>query len=697
MEAWRSAKLVAVLASGLLTASKCGDGTPLRFPEAEVGQWDSIPPEQLGRLWEGAQRSAGVLAIEPYTSVIGSRAAKKKTWAVADGALKFFLYGYEPIWFPADVMRRTVCGTDIRWAYFWHSLSGDESDLHPWLHGREGFRDLLGDASAALGSGAVDTAPCSEVHGGAGTEACLYGEVSPTAGFDTWFCGGRGSTCRAQLNSTHTSAPPGFAAPQTLCMQGPFVLERVHGWRPEIHPAELVWARSQADRDAWMFALVPDTSERFDEAKDYEENARRSSDPWRPWSSERPVELWIAFSQDDRAPRLFDLSMKVLGKAGLPARQVTLTPPAPGAFSVLTQGLEGVLLASKTWPGGDAKRRGFLVVRTQLRRRENQAVVLRLTSRRAGENPPPPEIEGVSRAEVAVAEAEIVGSVRMLGEVRHQPAVVGSVAISTLARFDPRRPSVPADEAATDRLNEALKGEPAQRAAAFGKERPFRVEWDLTALRDQNGERVPVEMGRPAQFVGSPPSDRVRVASFPGPATEEIRVRTEGAVRELAAAERKPVSLGQLLLSVPNGVTVTGEGRVFYIGSNPLGLPEPAVKVTVRYPPWSYKDEWDLVSDVLVELNPTTAPGRLTELREEACAPAPPAECASEPLAPSVAKRLQHPVDRWETLRELKSGNRPFARFVRLFARDLRWDGRVSNDERDLLKRLLMKTPPTPE
>ena len=160
---------------------------------------------------------------------------------------------------------------------------------------------------------------------------------------------------------------------------------------------------------------------------------------------------------------------------------------------------------------------------------------------------------------------------------------------------------------------------------------------------------------------------------------------------------RKAVSLGQLLFSVPSGVTVRGEGRVFYVGSKPLGLPEPAVALTLRFPGWSFKDDWDLVSDVLAELDAATAPGRLTELREAACAPAPPAECAEEPLAPAVAKRLLDPVDRWQARRELESGSRPFARFVRLFARDLRWDGRVSNDERDLLKRLLEKASLAPD
>ncbi len=678
-----------LVVSALLQASSCGAQSLARFPAAEVGEWDSFPAEELERLWVDAQRSAGVLVVEPYTAAVGSRAAKKKSWAVADRTLKFFSYGYDPIWFPADVIRRTACGPDARWSYFWHGLSGDESDLHPWLDGGKAFQDLLGDNGSAL-HGVVDAAQCREVVGGTGTEACLYGEVSPTAGFDAWFCGDRGATCRGRINATHKSAPPGFDAPHTLCMHGPFVLERVHGWRPEIHPAEVLWARESADRDAWMIALVPDTSERFDEAKHYDDGGRSPRDAWRPWSSERPVELWVAFSEDERAPRLFDLSRKVLGKRGAPARQATLEPSVARTFEVLTTGLDSVLAAVKKWPAGDARRHGFLVVRTTLRQREAQAVVLRLRGRGAAESPPSPEIEGATPSPtLGEPEAETVGSVRMLGEIRSEPAVAGSVSINTLVRFDPRRPSVPADEEATDRLNEALKGDSSDRAAQFGKERPFRVEWDLTATRDGSGARVPVEMAAPSRLVGSRVSDRVLVAAFPGPATEEVRVKTDVAPPELVGAERKPVSLGQLLLAVPGGVTVRGQGRVIYLGSKPLGLPEPALRLTLRYPAWSYANEWDLIKDVLDELDASTGDRRLTALKADSCAPAPPEQCTREPLAPDVAKRLQDPVHRFLTLRELESGSRPFARFVWLFARDLRWDGRVSNDERDLLKRLL--------
>ena len=72
--------LRALLASAiLLHAASCEGGLPSEFPDAEVGRWDTLAPEELERLWQDAQPSGGVLAVEPYTAVVGTRAARKKT------------------------------------------------------------------------------------------------------------------------------------------------------------------------------------------------------------------------------------------------------------------------------------------------------------------------------------------------------------------------------------------------------------------------------------------------------------------------------------------------------------------------------------------------------------------------------------------------------------------------------------------
>jgi hypothetical protein len=75
-------------------------------------------------------------------------------------------------------------------------------------------------------------------------------------------------------------------------------------------------------------------------------------------------------------------------------------------------------------------------------------------------------------------------------------------------------------------------------------------------------------------------------------------------------------------------------------------------------------------------------------MMREACKPAE-TECEGRVLAQSVSDRLADPGGRWDALRELTSGDRPFARFVRLFSRALLRDGEVEQAEREKLKRLL--------
>jgi hypothetical protein len=106
--------------------------------------------QALDRAWEAAQETGAVLAAEPLSDVVGSRAGRKKTGALAGVLLKFFVYGSQPNWFPADVIRRTVCGSDPRWSCFWHLASGEERDLHPWLDAERGFAQLVGSHHLAL-------------------------------------------------------------------------------------------------------------------------------------------------------------------------------------------------------------------------------------------------------------------------------------------------------------------------------------------------------------------------------------------------------------------------------------------------------------------------------------------------------------------------------------------------------------------
>jgi hypothetical protein len=118
------------------------------------------------------------------------------------------------------------------------------------VDGLEGFAHLVGAKNRViLGGKALDLSACREVYGEAGGDrSCLYGEVTPPPGFESWFCGGRGGDCRRHLLAAPRKAPPDLAEPEVACVYGPWVLERAHDLRPEIHPAEVVWVRKAHDR-----------------------------------------------------------------------------------------------------------------------------------------------------------------------------------------------------------------------------------------------------------------------------------------------------------------------------------------------------------------------------------------------------------------------------------------------------------------
>jgi hypothetical protein len=695
-----------VLLTAIATVFTVGPGcctlrSDLRLEPPDTTQWDGIPQEELAALWKEAQQSGGILVVEPGGVAVGHRAAEKKTWMAADKLLKFFVYGDQPNWFPADVIRRTVCGPTHRWSYFWHLASGAERDLHPWLDGGTAFGRLLGDgATAVTTSRALDLAPCEEVH--LNTSSCLYGEVTPTKGFDTWFCGAAGLACSAWLAATDPIVPPDLADADTLCMQGPFVLERAHGWRPEIHPAEVLWVRKAHDYGLWTLALLPDESRRFDKDKYYEKPPPAGSQDWQPWSRRRPVELWVAFKRAAGEPVVFDLAMKVLDKKPQPARQVALAPPPAGAFAALESELENVFIASKTWRDAtsDGGERGFFVITAPLQTCPGKAVLLRLRGRRPNDAPPAAEFEGVRVPIERAVRPAVTPSVRLFGVARRGRAVKGGIAVNTLVRFDARRPATPEDETLSDKLNKALAGSAKDRQNAFGAGRPFRVEWEIAATRMQRGVEQSVDVR--TMGIASPDwnsaTNEVAGARFRGAATTEITVNRQRELVRGEILEDTLVSLGQLVLKVPEGVTVTGQGQVFYVGTEPLDLyaqgkplkaPHPAVRMSLRYPPRRYDKAWELVAEVLSEINKSTAQQRLDRLKTEACFPAAQAQCTDAPLAAEVATALNDPVARWAVLRELEKEGRPFARFIWLFERALRWDGEVTDDERALMKALL--------
>jgi hypothetical protein len=656
--------------------------------EALATAWNAIPPQELKSAWTDAQQTGGVIVVEPEAAAVGAQAGQKKTWDLADRALKL-VWGNSPNWFPADLVRRTTCGSDARWSYFWHLLSGDEQDLHPWIGQAAGFGHLLGPLHAAslVDSKALDLGPCSEVGGAAGP--CLYGEVTPPEPFARWFCGGPRSECKATLTADPTRVPAEFANPAELCLAGPWVMERVHAWRPEIHPAELIWTRMAADRPRWHFALIPDGSGRFDEEKHF---GRLGAARPQPWSRSRAVEMWVAFASEPSRPIVLDLARRRLRKKGGEAtRTATLTVPTEDqGFAPLAHGLgDDLLAAARSWkePACDCTR-GFVVLRTRYPKKEKEAVLLGLNGRRPDEPQPPAPFGAAPKAAAAFERAPLVEpAVRLLAFTRLDPSSIAGAthSVNVMARFDAKRPTQPVDEQLAETSNKALAGKDEAREEYFGTRRPFTVHWTLQAFRESTGAKVPIVVPGRGRIALGTDSAEVMVIPFRGKPTAEMTLN-EGGPELIEKAAEDVVPLGQLLVTLPAGVVLKGTGRIDYVGPTPLELDGPLV--TFRVPRRTYASEWDLVRQILSEVDRAKADERLQALMADACHPVP-AGCSLEGFNNAVAARIADPVTRWATLREVQDPRRSVARLVRLFSGALLWDKWTDDDEQERLKRLL--------
>ncbi len=675
-------------------------GVAVSGPQVSAG---AGPPDlPLREIWADAQRSAGVLAVEPETVFLGDRAARKKTWSFADAFLRHFVYGNQPNWFPVDSVRRTACASGVGWSYFWHLASGRERDLHAWIDGPPAFASLLGrEGVDTVLRPVLDIATCEEVKGA--RAPCLYSEVTlRQKAFEKWFCGGQKATCRWVLGEDPNSVPQGFSRAEEVCLYGPWVLERVHNWRPEIHPAEIQWVRPRRNVNRWLFLLVPDGSGRFDKEKHFEKVAKGTGPSWRPWSADRPVELWVAFEvPGDGADYLVDLSLKGFTKREEKAVQAALRLPEEGAgLQPLAEPFADVDAMGARWFEESCRcTRGLVALRASIQKSSKRTLVMRLAGRRGAESPLDPELGGVVAPVAAPEEVEAPAParVRLFAIARQLPSQRrGYVSVHALARFDPWRPPVHSDELGAKDLNKALKGGKSGRRSAFGVERPFRVEWDILATRDADGSEVPVSL----EETGPSPS-RVHVIPWRGPAANAVVVNGQALV---SREDDMLVRLGEVWVAVPPGVRVVGTGRVIYEGPKPIGLealapPEGTTgplhaTMVFRLPAVQYgrTQEWDLVRDVLAELDPAGAVARLARLQEEACWPAQPGRCRWDEPPPELRAALADPRRRFWALRELSAGGRPEARFVQLFARALVWDEALGEEERLLLKRLLTRS-----
>jgi hypothetical protein len=185
--------------------------------------------------WERAVSSSqGVIGRDPYREDIGF-----------DPENKEIIFSFAN-WFPVDGHKHTLCGPIHRFEVY--DGLGDEIDHNHFVVPNASHAFILQEALSSLGQ---DVQDCGSPNN------CMEAEVTPDGAFfgNPWFF-------------RDTSLPAGASSVLTGregCFYGPWVIEWAHGDRPEIHPSELAWWKSESTgpKDVFRLFVLQDDSHRF--------------------------------------------------------------------------------------------------------------------------------------------------------------------------------------------------------------------------------------------------------------------------------------------------------------------------------------------------------------------------------------------------------------------------------------------------
>jgi len=184
-------------------------------------------------------------------------------------------------WYPLEGSKQTVCGVLDRWTLYNGSpATRGELDIHPHIIPGRPFEWIVQDLP---NRSQVSLESC----GGA---PCIWGEVTAPDAFTRWFFGLKDLGGLPPLASCDCETTPACCSTayknEPVCGFGPFVAERAHGWRPEIHPVERVWASTVRNGTRVTDLLViQDSSRRFAQRDDFVHGVPLNS--WRPWAPEQ--------------------------------------------------------------------------------------------------------------------------------------------------------------------------------------------------------------------------------------------------------------------------------------------------------------------------------------------------------------------------------------------------------------------------
>ena len=219
-------------------------------------------------LWSVAKDTMGLFVVDAGRKIGGASSIVKFDEKGGLAFLNPVLGGFHPV----SGFKEMACGKLEKWTV--HALGDNERDLHPHIDLSDHFTHLLSDPPR--GKPSTDTCP-----------GCIFGEVTVPPEFD-WFwrgpktpplhngsndCGPGAPTCREKTIEISTGAD--------FCVYGPWVMEKSHGYWPEIHPAQVFWGQTPAYTELY---LVDDVSQRFEQKRHFKWDYLAVPDSL-PWSS----------------------------------------------------------------------------------------------------------------------------------------------------------------------------------------------------------------------------------------------------------------------------------------------------------------------------------------------------------------------------------------------------------------------------
>ena len=282
---------------------------PPRSTQEDIDKWNRI-----------VTKMQGIEGFDPVGNIIGEYPAEKTQGS--EVVLHFFNN-----WVPIDSKKHACCGKLKKFKIY--DGGNDEMDWGFYITPNDAFSFLIKDvlqykdpdgydaawdgefslAGFHMGENApggwhVDEKFRDHRPGYEWSKYLLEGEITPDESlYDNVFFPRRGKeVIHASGDISYT--PNLGSLGREICIYGPWVRERVHNNRPEIHPSEMIWWR---ENKGYYLMFLQDDSNRFDDQGDFDFGVLGGFTPdnWKAWA-EPPLtaQFKIAFEVMPRASKL---------------------------------------------------------------------------------------------------------------------------------------------------------------------------------------------------------------------------------------------------------------------------------------------------------------------------------------------------------------------------------------------------------